>query len=229
MPMKNNENLEKYFISNGINYFPVGEIGKIECISPTVDNLTKALCSEESIVYAPPVKSVPKETKDRLATRGLCEERLVLETFDNGMLKKVYGLIPAISDVSVKNKSVVIVSFCDGTKEKAVLHKEDTFSLEQGIAICISKKLLSTETGGRGNAAYNKLVRYGVKKYNDCEKNRVKEKKSRAEAKKQKALREEKRKKKNEKKKEREINIRKEAYLRAMREMEKDNNPERAS
>jgi hypothetical protein len=228
MPMKNNENLEKYFISNGINYFPVGEIGTIECISPTVDNLKKTLCSEESIVY-PPAKTAPKETKDRLATRGLCEERLVLETFDNGMLKKVYGLIPAISDVSVKNKSVVIVSFCDGTKEKAVLHKEDTFSLEQGIAICISKKLLSDETGGRGNAAYNKLVRYGVKKYNDCEKNRVKEKKSRAEAKKQKALREEKRKKKNEKKKEREINIRKEAYLRAMREMENNNNPERAS
>jgi len=233
MPTRN-ENLEKILknptretitVYDGKVEYPIGEM----CVADSLPILPVDELSPKPIVA--------KETKDKLGrkqkiTKGFfygdwCN--IVLETYYQGCLFNIYSLIPEITDVSVKNKSAIIVSFGDGTKEKAILHKDDTFSLEQGISICISKKLLSEMTEGRGNSAYNKLVRYGLKRYKECEKNKSEQKKKKEEAKKQKALREEKRKKKNEKKKEREINIRKEAYLRAMREMENSKSPERES
>lgn len=81
---------------------------------------------------------------------------------------KVKTVIPAIVKVKPINNRVVIVEFADGTQEKAVLAKEDTFSLEQGISICITKKLLSNIIGsGNGSSVYNKLIDYAIKKYND--------------------------------------------------------------
>ena len=65
-----------------------------------------------------------------------------------------------IKDVNiiVPNK-VVEVTFEDDTKEKAVCNENDTFSLEQAIAICIGKKIMG------GSGAYNNAVRRGVKVY----------------------------------------------------------------
>ena len=81
---------------------------------------------------------------------------------------KVKTIMPAIVKVKPINNRVVIVEFADGTQEKAVLAKEDTFSLEQGISICITKKLLSNIIGsGNGSSVYNKLIDYAIKKYND--------------------------------------------------------------
>ena len=81
---------------------------------------------------------------------------------------KVKTVIPAIVKVKPINNRVVIVEFADGTQEKAVLAKEDTFSLEQGISICITKKLLSNIIGsGNGSSVYNKLIDYAIKKYED--------------------------------------------------------------
>lgn len=81
---------------------------------------------------------------------------------------KVKTVIPAIVKVKPINNRVVIVEFADGTQEKAVLTKEDTFSLEQGISICITKKLLSNIIGsGNGSSVYNKLIDYAIKKYED--------------------------------------------------------------
>lgn len=81
---------------------------------------------------------------------------------------KVKTIMPAIVKVKPINNRVVIVEFADGTQEKAVLAKEDTFSLEQGISICITKKLLSNIIGsGNGSSVYNKLIDYAIKKYED--------------------------------------------------------------
>ena len=74
-------------------------------------------------------------------------------------------IIPRIIGIDVKNDTVVIIKFSDGTTEKAVLNKEDKFSLEEGISICITKKLLSSVTGGHGHTAYNKLINYAMKIY----------------------------------------------------------------
>lgn len=73
--------------------------------------------------------------------------------------------LPEIIDVEVINNCVAIVTFSDGTKEKAVLDKADTFNLEQGISICITKKLLAQITGCGGTKVYNGLIKRAIKKH----------------------------------------------------------------
>jgi hypothetical protein len=131
-------------------------------------------------------------------------------------------IIPHIKDVQVIKDRVVIVSFADDSQEKAVLDSADTFSLEQGISICITKKMLSMGTNGNGSSAYNKLINHCLKVY---ENSRKAEEKAKAE---EQAVKEKEKKaadkarakriKKANKNREREIEIQKEAYLRAMRE-----------
>lgn len=139
-----------------------------------------------------------------------------------GMGTATNVIIPHIKDVQVIKDRVVIVIFADGSKEKAVLDSADTFSLEQGISICITKKMLSMETNGNGSSAYNKLINHCLKVY---ENNRKAEEKAKAD---EQAAKEKEKKaadkarakriKKANKNREREIEIQKEAYLRAMRE-----------
>lgn len=116
-------------------------------------------------------------------------------------------------EIVVPNK-VVEVTFEDRTKEKAVCAEEDTFSLDMAITICIAKHMLG------GSSAYNNAVR----KANKILVNKVKvAEKAKAEAE-QKAKRVAKyeayKKRKADKKREQEIELRKEAYKRAMKELE---------
>lgn len=141
---------------------------------------------------------------------------------DGYFFKRSKVIIPHIEDIQIIKNRVVIVIFADGSKEKAVLDSADTFSLEQGISICITKKMLSMETNGNGNSAYNKLINHCLKVYKN---NRKAEEKAKAE---EQAAKEKEKKaadkarakriKKANKNREREIEIQKEAYLRAMRE-----------
>ena len=81
---------------------------------------------------------------------------------------KSVALIPNIVWIEVienEKAKVIIVEFADDTKEKAVLSPDDTFNLEYGISICITKKLLSQMTDGHGGSVYNKLIKYGMKEY----------------------------------------------------------------
>lgn len=146
---------------------------------------------------------------------------------DEGYVKQSSNIISDIVNVAVidnssKNK-VVIVTFADGSVEKAVLSDNDEFSLEQGISVCITKKLLSNMIGGKyGSSVYNKLIERGVKVY---KKRIIAAKKKLAEeaAKKEKykkivAKKQEKRKKRIAEERENQIEIQKEAYLRAMHE-----------
>lgn len=67
-------------------------------------------------------------------------------------------LMSAIEDVQVLNNRVIMVKFADGTTEKAVLDESDTFSIEQGIAICMTKKLLTTLTRGNGGSVRSTVI-----------------------------------------------------------------------
>jgi hypothetical protein len=102
--------------------------------------------------------------------------------------------------------------FADKTKESAVLDSEDKFSLEQGISICITKKLL----GEDGHALYNKLIERAFKviKKNEAaaeaKKKRQKEKQEEHELKKIRAQH------RKEKKLEESINTQAEAIKRAL-------------
>ena len=70
--------------------------------------------------------------------------------------------LPEIIDVKVINDKVIIVTFIDGTQTKAVCDKDDTFNLEVGIGICITKRLMSSDEQ-TGNSMFNKTIRNALK------------------------------------------------------------------
>ena len=70
--------------------------------------------------------------------------------------------VPKIIDVKVINDKVVIVTFIDGTQTKAVCDKDDTFNLEVGIGICITKRLMSDDEQ-TGNSMFNKAIKDALK------------------------------------------------------------------
>ena len=80
-------------------------------------------------------------------------------------------LMPEFSDVRIiRNKEGfsigVEIDFADGTKQKAICMPDDTFNLEQGITICLFKKMLTygcyiEEEYVTG--VYNKLVKHAIK------------------------------------------------------------------
>lgn len=108
-------------------------------------------------------------------------------TFENGMVSStkityedLFGfgkvevkshhnnIMPDIIDVeeiqSGDSVKVVRVTFDDNTSEKAVLSANDHYSLEDGISICVTKKLLSDKTCGCGTAVYNKIIDHKAKR-----------------------------------------------------------------
>lgn len=106
---------------------------------------------------------VDPKTKSTLSVSG----NVIKATYyKDGFKQCANTLIPNIVDVLVYNDKVVTVKFADNTEEKAVLNPEDNFSIEQGISVCIAKKLVGD------SSVYNKLIDYAlkVKKNNEVEK-----------------------------------------------------------
>ena len=195
-----------------------------------VGRLSPMVCRRASL-NAP--TTMPKETNTRLYTLNdvvwgsdVTRKTIRVATYKDGDIRNDIELMSAIEDVQVLNDRVIMVKFSDGTTEKAVLDESDTFSVEQGIAICLTKKLLSTLTRGNGGSVYNKLVEYGVKTYEAIEARKAEVAKENAEkAAKAKRVAEKARRKKERKaaeQREADIEIQKEAYLRAMRELNAD-------
>ena len=198
------------------------------------NNLKVAIASSEG--YFPfqyMIQKLPEGTETALKVDKVHNEiRLISKSEAGFSCNNVSDmLIPTINDVKVYG-NVVIVQFNDGTEEKAVTNGEDQFSLEQGVSICITKKLLSGMTSGHGHEAYNKLVNYAMRVYN---KNRSAEKKAKAEAEheakriehkiaKLKAKKEKRLAAKRAAEREEAISIQTEAYLRAMRQLEQEKN-----
>lgn len=145
----------------------------------------------------------------------------------NGEIVSTHRLMPDIEDIEVKhngeNNTVIFVTFADGKTGKAVVDKEDEFSLEHGLLIIMFERLLQ-DKGVNGKSVHNKLINHALKLYKKQEKE--KEDNARKEA-----VEKEKRKKMQEKiaakkrkqaaaEKEYQIEIQKEAYIRAMREIQ---------
>lgn len=125
-----------------------------------------------------------KESEDKKVTKTKKQPRMFYNANTYGMNFRTirYGtsvkdscyIMPEISDVRhITNKNDVIgveIKFADNTKQKAICSPNDTFNLEQGITICLFKKIL--ENGlvavnslckGRGTSIYNKLVNHALK------------------------------------------------------------------
>lgn len=88
-----------------------------------------------------------------------------------------YDIIPQVEKVEVfdgvsrkkKNngRNVVKLTFNDDTVETAILADGDTFSLENGISICITKRLLRDICPDNESSVYNKLIQMALKVYQD--------------------------------------------------------------
>lgn len=124
------------------------------------------------------------------------------------------GMSRRISDVRiiVPNK-VVEVTFVDGDKQKSVCQEPDVFSLEQAISICLTKHLLG------GTSAYNKAVKSGIKVYEEKQKAECIAKAEEERIAKRRVKRDAYMKRRAEKRREEQIEIQKEAYVRAMTEV----------
>lgn len=151
---------------------------------------------------------------------GLFSESVGLST----ATKKSSGTLPIKKEPNVKIKDVYIivenkvveVTFTDGDKQKSVCREPDVFSLEMAISICITKHVLG------GSNLYNKAVRNGLKCYENKLKKAEAEEKEKERIEKRKAKLAAYKKRRAEKRKEEQIETQKEAYLRAMREFNKE-------
>lgn len=175
-----------------------------------------------------PKNSLPEEANSILYYRDCIIGAVVR---DGRKVKTCGKILPDIRDVNIFGTAVVMY-FADGTMQKAKLCGDDEFSLEQGISICLTKRLLDDKTYSYGHEIYNKLVNHAMKVYQNnrrwereledktaLESARIEKKIAKLKAKKEKRLAA-----KREADKERQIEIQKEAYLRAMRELAKEKN-----
>ena len=168
---------------------------KVDKLAEAVDKLTKT-------------PEVAPETTTKLDIRG---NNIFVKHYKDGFFESDRRVMPDIKNVRVHGKTVMVY-FADNTHTVAVLNSEDEFNLEQGISICITKKLL----GKDGGSIYNKLIRRVLKVMDQNEKaeREAEEKKEAAKNRKQAAA--DKRDKKKAKKREEQIEIQKEAFVRAL-------------
>lgn len=74
-----------------------------------------------------------------------------------------------IVDYKVINDTVVIVTFADGTTEKAVCNKNDTYDFERAIEICICKKKFG------GTKEYNSAIKNALRQVKAVDEKKKKE------------------------------------------------------
>lgn len=169
--------------------------------SSKVDELAEAV---EKLTKTP---EVAPETTTKLDIRG---NNIFVKHYKDGFFESDRRIMPDIKNIRVHGKTVMVY-FADNTKTVAVLNSGDEFSLEQGISICITKKLL----GKDGGSIYNKLIRRALKVMDQNEKAEREAEEKKEATKNRKKAAADKRDKKKAKKREEQIEIQKEAFVRA--------------
>ena len=167
---------------------------------------------EKKVFIAP---EVSPNTKSRLVKR---DDEFVAVYYKDGYKTGEKVIMPAITSVEIV-QNTVIVRFDDKTKTKATFDSEGKFSLEEGISICITKKLLGQE----GSSLYNKLIEKALKIKAKNEADAAKAQQKAEEAKRRKAKYQSQREKKKQRRREEAIAIQAEAYIRAMRMIAEEN------
>ena len=214
-------------ISNTINQLGLNADGTITYITDTSVACNTVTTDCYTHAYQPVKKEeAPKDATNLLVTK---EARLKVKNCRDGFVESTKDIMSNIKEIAVKsdgtNSTVIFVTFTDGKREKAVLDPEDEFSLEHGLTIIMLEKLLS-DKGVDGKSVHNKLIKYAMKFYKRQEEIKAKEQKQQQEEKERlkriKAKIKARKAKKSNDEKEYQIEIQKEAYLRAMRELAKE-------
>ncbi len=183
------------------------------CISSVCDGIARSSAID---ALEKRVDKLEKETKKpdvdpTTKTEMVCKNGgIYVKHYKDGFFKNERKLMPDITDVRVYDNTVV-VTFADKTKTSAVLDSVDTFSVEHGISVCITKKLLGEE----GSSIYNKLINRGLKVIKKNKKAAEDAKKKKEADKKARELKKERAQRRKEKKREESINVQAEAIKRA--------------
>lgn len=180
-------------------------------MDPTIINKMVSFLELEEDFNEKKEPEVDPETKSTITKNQ--RNNLVANFYEDGFKKNCKELIPDIKDVTVHQNRIVIVEFTDGTSEKAVLHPEDQFSVEQGISICITKRLVG------GSSIYNKLIDRAVKVMINNDAERTKKAKAEDERREYNKRRNERKARRKSERREEQIELQKEAYVRALREL----------
>lgn len=196
-------------------------------IASILDGISATASSERCKTAEPVImtkEKMPENAKSLMYVDSY-GKMLRLKIADNeGFVARDRVVMPDIINVEVikrKFKSQVIVTFADNSTETATLSYNDEFNMEQGISICVAKKLLSNNVGTEfGSSVYNKIIDRGVKVFAKNEKAKEK-KRAEEETKKRKyektvAKKKAKREKRETEEREKQIEIQKEAILRAL-------------
>lgn len=104
------------------------------------------------------ISKKPEVSPETTTKLNIKNGKVFVKHYKDGYFKSERCLMSDIADIDVYGQTVV-VTFADKTKTSAALDNEDIFSLEQGISICITKKLL----GENGSSLYNKLIKRALK------------------------------------------------------------------
>ena len=119
----------------------------------------------------------------------------------------------------------VKITFENGDVQKAICSEDDVFNLEYGITICLLKQFLGALGSTNASRDYNNMVRDVLKQYEKQELAKLEEEEKKAQIEYRRAKRAEKKRRRAERKaaaeRERQIEIQKEAYLRAMQEYDR--------
>lgn len=171
-----------------------------------------------AIVIGSNLKKEPEvapNTKSKLIER---DGKLVAVYYKDGSKTGEKVIMPAITGVE-PIQNTIIMRFADKTKTKATFDTDGEFSLEDGISICITKKLLGQE----GSSLYNKLIEKALKVKAKNEADAAKAQQEAEEAKRRKAKYQAQREKKKQRRREEAVAIQAEAYARAMRMVAEEN------
>lgn len=152
--------------------------------------------------------------------RSICDALTLCYLNENNEIICGTSIMSDIVNVEKPNDETVFVEFADGTKEVAHLSKEDTFSLETGILICVVKKLFSEmPILVSGSSAYNKVIKYALTKVDAKKKAKQAEIEEKKRAKAEYSALKQKEREKANKRREARINEMAEAYKRAAKDI----------
>lgn len=125
-------------------------------------------------------------------------------------MKTIKNIPCKIVDYKIINETVVIVTFADGTTEKAVCNKNDKFDFDRAIEICVCKKMFG------GTKAYNDAVKNALRQVKAVDDKKRRESKEKEIEENRKAKVERRKAKRREQRIQQRIDIQAEAFLKAM-------------
>lgn len=140
---------------------------------------------------------------------------LTATTTTNGQMKespknKKNNFDFTIVDYKIINNTVVIVTFSDGTTEKAVCDENDTFDFEKAIEICVCKKKFG------GSKEYNNAIKKALRQVHSIDDKKKKESEEQERIAHRKAKYAERQAKRKAKRRQEQVNIQSEAFFKAM-------------